>query len=200
MCWNASVSLNTYALGLFASSLSLYNGDSNIRGFIFYQSIILIQLIEYFIWSKTFSNRLLSQIALFVILCQPILNIIKIERQPELVPYLLAGYLLFIIIVYTIVIPFNTIDFSSVQSKNGHLAWNWFDWNIYMIIIWHAFLSSRWIIDNMYFTFIIITIFLIVSVILFKETKTWGSMWCWISNVASFHLILRVFYNDFCTI
>jgi hypothetical protein len=52
----------------------------------------------------------------------------------------------------------------------------------------------------MYFTFIIITIFLIVSVILFKETKTWGSMWCWISNVASFHLILRVFYNDFCTI
>jgi hypothetical protein len=69
-----------------------------------------------------------------------------------------------------------------------------------MIIIWHAFLSSRWIIDNMYFTFIIITIFLIVSVILFKETKTWGSMWCWISNVASFYLILRVFYNDFCTI
>lgn len=200
MCWNASVSLNTYALGLFASSLSLYNGDSNIRGFIFYQSIILIQLIEYFIWSKTFSNRLLSQIALFVILCQPILNIIKIERQPELVPYLLAGYLLFIIIVYTTLRPLNTIDFSSVPSKNGHLAWNWFDLNIYMIIIWHAFLSARWIIDNMYFTFIIITIFLIVSVILYKETKTWGSMWCWISNVASFHLILRVFYNDFCTI
>jgi len=200
MCWNASVSLNTYALGLFASSLSLYNGDSNIRGFIFYNSILIIQLIEYFIWSKTFSNRLLSQIALFVILCQPILNIIKIERQPELVPYLLAGYLLFIIIVYTTLRPLNTIDFSSVPSKNGHLAWNWFDWNIYMIIIWYIFMSSRWIIDNMYFTLVVITIFLIVSIILFKETKTWGSMWCWLANVVSFYLILRVFYNDFCKI
>jgi len=200
MCWNASVSLNTYALGLFASSLSLYNGDSNIRGFIFYNSILIIQLIEYFILSKTFSNRLLSQIALFVILCQPILNIIKIERQPELVPYLLAGYLLFIIIVYTTLRPLNTIDFSSVPSKNGHLAWNWFDWNIYMIIIWYIFMSSRWIIDNMYFTLVVITIFLIVSIILFKETKTWGSMWCWLANVVSFYLILRVFYNDFCKI
>jgi hypothetical protein len=69
-----------------------------------------------------------------------------------------------------------------------------------MIIIWYIFMSSRWIIDNMYFTLVVITIFLIVSIILFKETKTWGSMWCWLANVVSFYLILRVFYNDFCKI
>ena len=200
MCWNASVSLNTYALGLFASSLSLYNGDSNIRGFIFYNSIVIIQLIEYFIWSKTFSNRLLSQIALFVLISQPFLNILKIEKRPDLVPYLLAGYILFIVIVYTTIIPLNTIDFSSVPSKNGHLSWNWLNWNIYILVIWYAFLSARWIIDNMYITLVVITIFLIVSIILFNETKTYGSMWCWIVNIVSFYLILRVFYNDFCKI
>jgi hypothetical protein len=200
MCWNASVSLNTYALGLFASSLSLYNGDSNIRGFIFYNSVVIIQLIEYFIWSKTFSNRLLSQIMLFVLISQPFLNILKIEKRPDLVPYLLAGYILFIVIVYTTLIPLNTVDFSSVPSKNGHLSWNWLNWNIYILVIWYAFLSARWIIDNMYITLVVITIFLIVSIILFKETKTYGSMWCWIVNIVSFYLILRVFHNDFCKI
>ena len=200
MCWNASVSLNTYIFGLFASSFAYYNGITNILGFIFYQSFIIIQLIEYLIWSKTFSNRLLSQIALFVILCQPIFNIVKIETQPELISYLLVAYFIFIIILYTIIVPLNTIQFSSVQSKNGHLSWKWLNWNIYIIVIWYAFLSFRWIIDKMYLTLILVTIFLIISIILFKETNTWGSMWCWISNIISFYFILAVFYKDFCKI
>jgi hypothetical protein len=200
MCWNASVSLNTYIFGLFASSFAYYNGVTNILGFIFYQSFIIMQLIEYFIWSKTFSNRLLSQIALFVILCQPIFNIIKIETQSELIPYLLVAYLVFIIILYTIIIPVNTIQFSSVSSKNGHLSWKWLNWNIYIIAIWYAFLSLRWIIDKMYLTLIFVTIILIISIILYKETNTWGSMWCWIANLISFYFILSVFYKDFCKI
>ena len=200
MCWNASVSLNTYIFGLFASLFAYYNGVTNILGFIFYQSFIIIQLIEYFIWSKTFSNRLLSQIALFVILCQPIFNIVKIETLPEIIPYLLIAYFVFIIILYTIIIPLNTIQFSSVQSKNGHLSWKWLNWNIYIIVIWYLFLSLRWIIDKMHLTLILVTIFLIISIILFKETNTWGSMWCWISNIISFYFILAVFYKDFCKI
>ena len=200
MCWSASVSLNTYLLGLFASSLSYFNGITDIGGFIFYQSIILIQLIEYFIWSKTFSNRLLSQMALFVILSQPIFNIIRIQTQPELIPYILLAYIVFIVILFTVVVPLNTVDFSTVPSKNGHLAWNWLNMNIYTIILWHVFLSLYWIIDNNYLLFAIVSIFLIASIILYKETNTWGSMWCWVCNVISFYFILRVFYRDFCKI
>jgi len=200
MCWSASVSLNTYVFGLFASAFAYYNGVTNLLGLIFYQSFIIMQLIEYFIWSKTFSNRILSQIALFVILCQPILNIIKIEKAPYLIPYLLVAYLVFIGVLYTVVIPLHTIDFSTVQSKNGHLSWNWLMWNIYIIAIWYAFLSVRWIIDKMYPTFIFITIALIISIILYKDTYTWGSMWCWIANIISLYFVLKVFYNDFCKI
>ena len=200
MCWSASISLNTYALGLFASSLSYFNGITDIDGFIFYQSIILVQLIEYFIWSKTFSNRLLSQLLLIVILTQPIFNIIRIQTQPELIPYLLLAYIVFIVILFTVVVPLNTVDFSTVPSKNGHLAWNWLNMNIYAIILWHVFLSLYWIIDKNYVLFAIVSIFLIASIILYKETNTWGSMWCWVCNIISFFIIFRVFYRDFCKI
>jgi hypothetical protein len=200
MCWSASVSLNTYALGLFASSLSYFNGITDIGGFVFYQSIILVQLIEYFIWSKTFSNRLLSQLLLIIILSQPIFNIIRIRTQPQLIPYLLLAYIVFIVVLFTVVVPLNTVDFSSVPSKNGHLAWNWLNMNIYVIILWNFFLSLYWIIDGNYLLFAIVSAFLIASVILYKETNTWGSMWCWVCNVISFYIILRVFYRDFCKI
>jgi hypothetical protein len=200
MCWNASVSLNTYIFGLFASSFAYFNGVTNLLGFLFYQLFIIIQLIEYLIWSKTFSNKLLSQIALFVILCQPVLNIIKIEKFPAIIPYLLAAYFAFIIILYTIIIPIDTIKFSSVPSKNGHLSWNWLNWNIYIIAIWYAFLSFRWVIDQMYLPLIFVTITLIISIILFRDTNTWGSMWCWIANIISFYLVILVFYKNFCKI
>lgn len=200
MCWNASVSLNTYAFSTFASLFAYSNGVTNFLGLLFYQSFVIMQLIEYFIWTKTFSNSLLSQIALFVVLCQPILNILKIEKRPEWIPYLLVAYFVFIAILYTIVIPFDTIEFSSTPSKNGHLAWNWFKLNIYAIAILYTFLAVRWIIDEMYPTLLFITTILIISIILYKETHTWGSMWCWIANALSFYLIVLVFYKDFCKI
>ena len=200
MCWNASVSLNTYIFGLFASLFSYYNGFGNILSVILYQSFIIIQLIEYFIWTKTFSNKLLSQIALFVILCQPIFNIIKIETYPKAIHYLLAAYLIFIIILYTLIIPIDTINFSTVSSKNGHLSWKWLNWNIYIIFIWYTFLSTRWIIDKMYMIFIVISVLLIITLILYKETNTFGSMWCWVANVLSIYLIFVVFYKDMCKI
>jgi len=200
MCWNASVSLNTYALGLFASLFSYYNGFGNILSVIFYQSFIIIQLIEYFIWTKTFSNKLLSQIGLFIIICQPILNIIKIEQLPEVIPYILIAYIIFIIILYTHVVPLNNVNFSTLPSKNGHLSWIWLNWNIYIIFIWYAFLSIRWIIDKMYPLLTIISTLLIITLILYKDTNTFGSLWCWTINIISFYLIFEVFYKDFCKI
>jgi hypothetical protein len=200
MCWNASVSLNTYALGLFASLFSYYNGFDNILSVIFYQSFIIIQLIEYFIWTKTFSNKLLSQIGLFIIICQPILNIIKIEQLPEVIPYILIAYIIFIVILYTHVVPLNTVNFSTLPSKNGHLSWKWLNWNIYIIFIWYAFLSIRWIIDKMYPVLTIISTLLIITLILYKDTNTFGSLWCWTINIISFYLIFQVFYKDFCKI
>jgi len=202
MCWNASVSLNTYIFASFATLFSYFNrganGITSIQSLIFYQSFIIMQLIEYFIWSKTFSNRLLSQIAFVIIYIMPMLNIILIKSQPKLIPYLLYAYIVFIGILYTFIIPLNTVDFSTLPSKNGHLSWNWLNINIYIILIWHAFLSVRWIIDKMYLQFIYVTLLLIIILILYKDTNTWGSLWCWIINSIALYLILAVFYDELC--
>ena len=199
MCWNASVSLNTFAFGLFATLFSYYNGEIYILSAMFYLSVIIMQLIEYFVWSETFSNRLLSQIAFLVIIFQPIFSIISIEKKPELIPYLLTAYIIFMII-RAFTSSLNDCDFSMVPSKNGHLAWKWLNYNLLVILIWYMFLASRLIIDKMYITLILLTIFLIISMILYKDTQTWGSMWCWVCNIASLLLILSVFYKDICTI
>ena len=166
----------------------------------FYHSVIIMQLVEYFIWSKSFSNNLLSKVALLVILLQPIFNIIQIKSRPEFIPYLLTGYFVFIIMLYTIIIPLHTVEFSSIPSENGHLSWKWLQWNSYISLIWYAFLSSRWIIDKIYVSLIFITIFLVVSMILYTKTNTWGSMWCWICNIVSFYFVFRIFYKEICKI
>jgi len=201
MCWNASVSLNTFVFSVFALLFSYYNGEAKIIGIIFYLSFIIMQLIEYLVWSKTsfISNRLLSQIALLFIFLQPIFNILNIEEKKDLIPYLLIAYIIFAL-PYIIIIPLNSAEFSMVPSKNGHLSWKWLNFNLLIILIWFIFLSSRWIIDKMYITLIFVAIVLIISIILFRDTRTWGSMWCWICNFISFYLILSVFYNNMCKI
>jgi hypothetical protein len=85
-----------------------------------------------------------------------------------------VAYFVFIGILYTIVIPLNTVEFSTVPSKNGHLAWKWLNVNIFIIVIWFAFLSLYWIVDKQYIFFAFVAIFLIISIILYKETNTWG--------------------------
>jgi hypothetical protein len=199
MCWNASVSLNTFAFGVFALLFSYFNDDIKIPVAISYLSIIIMQLIEYFVWSKTYSNSLLSQIAFLVIFCQPIFQILSIEKRPELIQYLLLTYFIFVIIVWTGIIYVTNIDFSMIPAENGHLAWKWLNCNLLIILIWYMFFASRLIIDKIYITFTLLTIFLIISIILYKDTQTWGSMWCWICNFTSFYLILSVFYKDICS-
>ncbi len=80
MCWNASVSLNTYIFGLFACIFSYMNNRIKLPNILFYQSFMLMQLIEYFIWKKQFSNKLLSQIGYLLIFSQPIFSILLIEN------------------------------------------------------------------------------------------------------------------------
>jgi hypothetical protein len=199
MCWNASVSLNTFVFGVFALLFSYFNDDIKIPVAISYLSIIIMQLIEYFVWSKTYSNSLLSQIAFLVIFCQPIFQILSIEKRPELIQYLLLTYFIFVIIVWTGIIYVTNIDFSMIPAENGHLAWKWLNCNLLIILIWYMFFASRLIIDKIYITFTLLTIFLIISIILYKDTQTWGSMWCWICNLISLYLILKVFYKDICS-
>lgn len=202
MCWNASVSLNTYIFSLFASLFALYNKVINIYVFMFFQSFIIMQLIEYMIWSKSFSNRLLSQLAFVVILLQPLFSLLILkdtDKETYLAP-LLAMYATFVL--YVLLFLWSKKRFESIPGPNGHLAWLWlndpsFD-SLLTVAIWLFFFLIGFLLRKKWIEFLFLTISICVTFVLFAKDQTWGSLWCWFANLSSVALILLVFCKEFC--
>jgi hypothetical protein len=79
MCWNATVSLNTFLFSFFGINFAYFNNVINIYEYLFCYSFISIQLVEYFTWKHLHNkklNRLLSQLGLFIIFMQPLFFIL----------------------------------------------------------------------------------------------------------------------------
>ncbi len=195
MCWSAKISLNTYIFSFFACMFAYMNGVLRISNLLFIQSFAIMQLIEYFIWSKTFSNRLLSQIAFAIICMQPIFCILTIqEPYTYTIPYAICTYILLMLAFFT---P-STVIFVSKKASNGHLAWYWLQPPFIVFCIWFFFMMMPFILNRLYFIAIMIVITLCISYIIYRDTLTWGSLWCWIANFISIYLIYLVFCNEIC--
>jgi|LauGreDrversion4_2_1035121.scaffolds.fasta_scaffold13960_5 hypothetical protein len=197
MCWSAKVSLNTYILGLFACIFAYVNSKISLSVFIFCQSFMLMQLVEYFIWSKSFSNRILSQLGLLLIVLQPIFATLTIVNNEQIKYVTIIAYLCFVVAAFVIK-PWSSIDFRTIPASNGHLAWHWLNWGLATTVIWILFLSIRYIVNKEWLFLIVMNLLAGISYILYHDTYTWGSFWCWISNYVAFYLIYRVFSDDVC--
>ena len=191
MCWNASVSLNTFLFSSFVLILIIYNNSftkykiqelNSIWIYLFFLSFILMQLIEYFIWkniNNKFYNRVFSICATLLLIIQPIVSIMILSDIP-LRNLLLISYLL-IAIPFSIY-QFYTKDIHSVVSKNGHLNWLFFDMSHLMFIVWLFFFLFSFVYEKKYSGFLFGIITLLISYINYNENNTLGSMWCWIVN------------------
>ena len=197
MCWNSRVSMNTFLISTFAVLLAYGNGNIDFFKVAFFMSFISLQFIEFMIWDKTLSNRLVSQIGLFLIMCQPILSILLINNKKIIIPVLLC-YAIFLIILFTFICPLQNIDFRSIKAKNGHLSWKWLSFPIVVILIWMGFLLFKFIYNKEWILLAFMIILVLSSLLLFYKTETWGSMWCWVSNVIAIYLIYKIFANEFC--
>lgn len=153
-----------------------------------------MQLIEYFVWSKTFDNRLISQLGLVVLLLQPFFSLLQITNL-DYVNILCGVYFLFIGIIYTIVTPWSTIDFKTIPSKNGHLAWKW-TLNTFVGFIWLCFLLFPLWQMQYYLAFWFGLLSYIIAFWLYNGTYTLGSLWCWFVNIFSIYFIGAVFWKD----
>lgn len=89
-----------------------------------------------------------------------------------------------------------TVMFVSKKASNGHLAWYWLQPPFILFLIWFFFMITPFILNEMYSIAVIMVITVIVSYILFQDTLTWCSLWCWISNYISIYLIYLVFAKD----
>mgnify|MGYP006267358499 CR=1 FL=1 len=208
MCWNANISLNTFIFGFFATTFGWYNNLFELPSWLLYQSFLLMQLIEYFVWSKTLSNSVLSQFAFLVILLQPILSMLRIGSttnfQSTYLPrkrLLFVKYVLLTIYLLTTVFYFAThdhIQYSMTPSKNGHLSWNWFPEEKGYMFSWVFFLIFPSILCGKYNEASYMFSTFLITFLLFSNTKTWGSLWCWSFWFAGLYWLIKVFLKDIC--
>jgi hypothetical protein len=198
MCWNPEVSLSTYlfsATPLFILTF-LYN-DIPLLIFLAMHSWISMQLIEFFLWKNLHNpqmNYFFSVVGFIAIMAQPFFFILSMTEF-KYRNHVLFLYL-FSVAMYCIS---NKIIFETTVAKNGHLLWKWIDVPIHNALLWLAFLCFRpfylYVIDpskNKHELFCLVAILIGagVSYATFIQSKTWGSMWCWLANIIS----LRYYY------
>jgi len=193
MCWNAQVSLNTFIYACI-SSIIVYNlGVIRLEAIIIILVVSSMQLLEYFIWTHIKDddmNELLSKIGLFIIFIQ-LLLIINFNKYQIIRPYLILSFMFFVILF--ILTDFRNVNFKTSIASNGHLRWHWLEIPTFWIIIFLCYYLIPILLNDKndkYYQFAFIFSTLLISLYTYYKYKTWGSMWCYISNLSWILLII----------
>lgn len=208
MCWNQEVSLNTFLFSIFVIGLVIYNNTytqykikdfNNIWIYLFFISIVSMQLVEFFIWrniSNPMWNSFLSKIVFILLFIQPIFSLMILSNEK------LRNILLFIYL--SLAIPFNiyklvTNKFKILISPCGHLIWP--PGNNYYILplaVWVFFLLFSLFYEGKFLYILFGLVTLILMLYKYYEDKTTNSMWCWVINSLSLYLAFYLlFYLPF---
>jgi len=193
MCWNATVSLNTFLFSIGMLCLMIYNNHYtpyklkgyNIYWYFFILSFCTMQLIEYFLWTHLANKKLnyiFSVIGQCLVGIQPFVSLLLLSDM-RLRQIMILLYSIFIGIVF---ITHEQIFKTSV--KNGHLKWSWVPIHTYLYFIWMFFLLFSFVI-NKYYLAILVSLFLFC--ITYTTDGTGGSLWCWTIN---FSMIFYAIY------
>lgn len=202
MCWNARVSLNTFAFALFVAILAYFNRKHHtvdMRLILFMIVFSTVQLAEAGVWiyyDNPAMNTFFTNIILVILVFELITAGNLIDNYK--IKYAYYGLVLFYIIYLSFGYKYNNIH--SIKEKNGHLRWvaNFSNDTLYpyAILLLLPFLIIA-ITDRSYYYFIFALITLIISVVSYKKDKTISSMWCWIANMLWLIILYRIF-RDTC--
>jgi hypothetical protein len=203
MCWNADVSLKTFSIGATSLLLTTILKNIPVYDILFFLSFMSIQLVEYFIWTyynQPSLNSLATLVGAIVILLQPVTSMGTMYRSPALhktMYKMLIIYGLFVLYyISTIKIRDWKETFRSYRGENGHLVWNWMskkNINVPLACAYMFFFFIPLILNKDLTTLITALITLGVSLFYFYKYDTWATMWCWVSNLVAFALIVKVF-------
>ena len=199
MCWNQSVSMNTFLFSLFAVLLSFSNGLIDNKMALLYLSFMSMQLVEYFAWGDINNKKkieLLSKVGFTLILLQPAISLSRLPDDKRNI--MMSLYAAFILLTLTIVNPLKDIIFSMHKATNGHLAWDWLPFSLPIALIWLGFLSYYSFSINSYWALVAMIVSFGLSYYTHYRYNTYGSMWCWIFNALSIYLIAQVFLKEMC--
>lgn len=220
MCWNSDISLNTFLFAclaltfiFIANTFTKYKSSAfdNPLVYLFLFEVASIQLIEFFLWRNLKNknvNETLSYIASHVIVLQVMTLILMIKNTNIKYAFLIILALTYMC-VYSYVVTFTeNIKFYTSIGKNGHLVWEWMNFkgieNIFLVIFLLLYVIPVLLIDNAILaTFILISLF--ISLIFYYKYKTFGTMWCWLTNIFLLYFISDILliqpfyeYNGLC--
>jgi len=197
MCWSAEVSLNTFIFAIISFCIVVsFNRYPMINAFIAL-SISLMQLYEYFVWKNIHDKKIIQNLSYFgplIILLQVLLINYAFLRDNERN----IGIIL-IIIIATICIIYNYKNnkFDMEVGENKHLIWHWADLPpILLLLICFFYLYPLTTKQNI-IPFIYGLITLLISLYYYYKYKTWGTMWCYFSNLIWIVLIIKTLYLYF---
>jgi hypothetical protein len=206
MCWNADVSMTTFLFSCFTlvfiyvtTTLTKYKHSffKNKLMYLLVFSFASIQLVEFFLWRNLNNryNEVFSRIGTFVLLCQPVCLIFMIPNTfKRHVMFLL--YSTWLLCYWIFKRLYSPVHFHTSIGKNGHLSWNWMNYNGYeqlFLIVWLLFyIIPVLLISNLSLTLFVLP-YLIVSLYYYKD-KTFGTMWCWGTNLLLVYFILDILF------
>lgn len=199
MCWNQRLSITTFIITLILIVFIVINNNyssekkTRIEQYISYflLSIILMQLIEYFLWrniDNQLYNNMFSIIGVLLLATQPIMSLNLIE-DPIIRNYLIKIYSIPAVIhfIYNI----NTHNIHTTISKKKHLQWNWQNKNKFYststILYYLFFLTIPFYFNGNYITLLFGFISLLTSLYLYKKDGSFGSIWCYFANLLTFY-------------
>ncbi len=209
MCWNATISLNTFIFSVATLGFIAYNNAhtkykipefmvSASKGgspwlYAFILSVSGMQLVEYFLWSSSASSNNMSIAGSLLLISQPLFLTLAVSNQTGL--WLPAAYAAFAAVFILAKYPGNLHRFSTVKTADG-LEWRWFDdykyqW-IYYLAYWGTAVACAFYMP----AYLSVAIFGVAAVTLARwwngKTLVWASKYCWGLNVLAFYYLYRI--------
>jgi hypothetical protein len=190
MCWNAEVSLNTFLFGMISMTIVLLLNKISFITILLALTLSLIQLMEYYAWNNINNKDAifkLSIIGYFIIVSQIlILNYGFLNNNDRLISVII----ILVLSIYFFIYNYQNDKFYMEKGKNKHLIWHWVDIPtplLLIVLIFYIYPAIQYgIITSM-----AIIVPLLISLYYYYKYKTWGSMWCYMSNFFWILLILK---------
>jgi len=212
MCYNKDISLYTYLIGLVASFLLIQKKDKDLKILgCFFLFVIHMQLIEYFLWTNdkcNMRNITLSHIGTIVNFIQPIILYLVILyynkelyiKNKQILDSIIIIYSIGLIIYSITLFPIGCTNVTKISSP--YLQWSWFFkknsviiallFPIAFTILLYYGLTSPY---NLYLSLVCIISF-IISFIIYKKQRAFGSLWCWFAVFIPIGLLLIDTFNN----
>jgi hypothetical protein len=213
MCWNATISLNTFLFSTATLAFVAYNNAytkykltefvDNPWLYLAFMSFILIQLVEYFLWRSIESrdanmNNIMSIIGSLIIASQPLAVSMLITNktlQPIVTSICAVVFAFHCFLKY----PGQLDKFTTVISPStGSLQWKWNTQNrsLMDIVLIMGYFATFFIAAFYVPTYlgIIAAVTLVLSWWIYGvfERMIWGSKWCWSANLIMIYLLVRI--------